>query len=107
MTVKNKKGVKMAGESSIDVRLPLDLLLILDADVLEEALTCKYAVEHEFEIQFCKNDEDLEATIEDLEGAKYYVIDDIEHDRIQAIIDLLNLAEENAILGHVLDRIVR
>lgn len=107
MTVKNKKGIKMAGDSSSDVRLPLDLLIIHDVDVLEEALTCKYAVEHEHEIQFCKDDEDLEATIEDLEGVKYYTIDDIEHDRIQAIIDLLNMAEENAILGHVLDRIVR
>jgi hypothetical protein len=89
------------------VRLPLDLLLIQDVDILEEALHCKYAVEHEGDIKFCKNDDDLDEFLLELEDYKYYEIDDIEHERINAIIDLLNKAENDTILGHILDRIVR
>jgi hypothetical protein len=106
MKVKNKHGAKMV-EPSSDFRLPLDLLLILDAETLEEALNCKYAVEHENEIQFCRDDDDLHATVEELDGAKFYTIDEIETDRIEAIIELLNMAEHDNLLGHVLDRIVR
>lgn len=89
------------------IRLPLDLLLVLDVDELELALTGKYAVEYEQEIQFCKNDEDLKELIEDMDNPKYYEIDDIELDRIQAVIDLLNKSEDDAILSHIIDRIVR
>lgn len=89
------------------IRLPLDLLLIHDVETLEEALHCRYAVEHEHEINFCKNDTELQEFIEDLENYVYYEIDEIELDRIHAIIDLLNMAEDNNILGHVIDRIVR
>lgn len=93
---------------SDDIRLPLDLLLIHDVESLEDALECQYAVEHEAEIFFCQNDESLEALKEDLgEDVKYYTIDDIENDRIRAVIDLLNKSEEYAFLGHIIDRIVR
>lgn len=101
------KGITKPMSNSSELRLPLDLLLIHDVDSLEEAILCKYAVEHENEIIFCKTDEDLQETISDLEGHKYYTIDDIETDRIQAIIDLLNRAEIDDVLGHILDRIVR
>lgn len=94
-------------EPSSDFRLPLDLLLIHDVESLEEALNCKYAVEHENEIQFCRDEDVLHTTIEDLEGVKYYTIDEIESDRIEAIIQLLNMAENDTMLGHVIDRIVR
>jgi hypothetical protein len=91
-----------------DIRLPLDLLLVNDVDTLEEALQCKYAVEHEAEIFFCRDDTALEALKEDLgDDIRYYTVDLIENDRIQAVIDLLNLSEENNYLGHLLDRIVR
>jgi hypothetical protein len=90
-----------------EIRLPLDLLLILDTDDLENALNCKYAVEYEQEIQFCKNDDELQEIIEDMDSPKYYIIDDIEFDRIQAIIDLLNKSEEDILLSRILDRIVR
>lgn len=91
------------------LHLPLDLLLLHDVDALEDALSCKYAVEHEQEIQFCEDDDDLQSILEDLdpESVKYYEIDEIESDRINAIIDLLNKAEEDNILGHILDRIIR
>lgn len=89
-------------------RLPLDLLLIHDVDELEEALHCKYAVEHEYEIIFCRDDDRLQDLKTEInEDINYYIIDDIENDRIQAVIDLLNTAEENNYLGHLLDRIVR
>ena len=91
----------------IGVRLPLDLLLIHDVEDLEESLNCKWAVEHEHEIFFCQTDDDLEDLVLDFETYVYYKIDDIETDRIQAIIDLLNRAEEDNILSHILDRIVR
>lgn len=97
----------MKDSSSSDLRLPLDLLIILDVETLEEAMTSEYAVEYESEIRFCKNDTDLATVIEDMEDARYYKVDEIEHDRIQAIIDLLNKAEEDPLLGHILDRIVR
>lgn len=97
----------MSNKLSPDIRLPLDLLIILDVDVLEEALSCQYAVEHESEISFCKNKDDLKEFLEDYEDAIYYEIDDIELDRIRAIIELLNAAEENSLLSHILDRIVR
>jgi len=91
-----------------DIRLPLDLLLCNDVDSLEEALISKYAVEFECEIFFCKNKSDLKAMLEEYgDNANWYPIDEIENDRIKAIIDLLNLSEENGVLGHILDRIVR
>ena len=90
-----------------DIRLPLDLLLILDTEDLEHALNCEYAIEYEQEIQFCKDDDELQEIIEDMDNPKYYKIDDIENDRIQAIIDLLNKSEEDVMLGRILDRIVR
>lgn len=91
----------------VGVRLPLDLLLIHDVEDLEESLTCKWAVEHEHEIFFCPTDDDLQDLVLDFEKYSYYKIDEIETDRIQAIIDLLNRAEEDKILSHILDRIVR
>jgi hypothetical protein len=90
-----------------DFRLPLDLLLIKDVEELEDALRCKYAIEHESDIEFCKSDEDLQDILEDYEDTKYYEIDEIEHDRIKAVIDILNMAETNDILDHLLDRMVR
>ncbi len=90
-----------------DIRLPLDLLLILDTEDLEHALNCKYAVEYEQEIQFCQDDDELHDMLEDMDNPNYYRIDDIESDRIQAIIDLLNKSEEDAVLGRIIDRIVR
>ena len=89
------------------IRLPLDLLLVLDADELEEAITAKYAVEYEQEIQFCKDDHDLKELIEDMDNPRYYEIDEIELDRIQAVVDLLNKAEDDQFLNHVINRIVR
>lgn len=89
------------------IRLPLDLLLIHDAEDLEEALTSKWAVEHEGEIFFCQNDDDLEDLVLDFENYVYYEIDEIETDRIKAIIELLSRAEDDNILGHIIDRIVR
>ena len=41
------------------------------------------------------------------EVPKWYAIDTIENDRIRAVIDLLNMAENNKMLGHIIDRIVR
>lgn len=93
--------------STIGLRLPLDLILVHDVDDLEEALTAKWAVEHEHEIYFCQTDDDLEDLVQDFEQYKYYRIDDIENDRIQAVIDLLNKAEVDNMLSHILDRIVR
>lgn len=90
------------------IRLPLDLLLIHDSEALEESISCKYAIENDGEIIFCHDDSDLEDYQEELgEHIKYYEIDDIEQDRIKAVIDLLNKAEEDAYLGHLLDRLVR
>ncbi len=89
------------------IRLPLDLLLVLDVDELEQALISKYAIEYDQEIQFCKDDDDLAELIEDMDNPKYYEMDDIELDRIQAVIDLLNKAEVDSILSHIIDRIVR
>lgn len=89
------------------IRLPLDLLLVLDVDELEQALISKYAVEYDQEIQFCKDDDDLAELIEDMDNPRYYEMDDIELDRIQAVIDLLNKAEVDSILSHIIDRIVR
>lgn len=91
----------------VGIRLPLDLLLIHDSEDLEEALNAKWAVEHEHEIFFCQTDDDLEDLVTDFESYVYYNIDEIESDRIKAIIDLLNRAEEDNILSHILDRIVR
>lgn len=91
-----------------DIRLPLDLLLINDVETLEEALICKYAVEHEAEIFFCKSSEILQEMKDELgDSIKSYSIDSIENDRIQAVIDLLNLAETDNYLSHLLDRMVR
>lgn len=105
----SKKIIEEENEKKdhIGVRLPLDLLLIHDVEDLEESLTCKWAVEHEHEIFFCQTDDDLEDLVLDFENYSYYKIDEIEIDRIQAIIDLLNRAEVDNILSHILDRIVR
>jgi hypothetical protein len=92
---------------SVGLRLPLDLLLVHDVDDLEEALTAKWAVEHEQEIFFCQTDDDLDDLVQDFDVYTYYQLDEIENDRIKAIIDLLNRAEEDNILSHILDRIVR
>ncbi len=90
------------------IRLPLDLLLVNDVETLEDALSSTYAIEHEAEIFFCKSIECLESYKEDFgENINYYKIDDIEIDRIKSVIDLLNMADENKILGHILDRMVR
>ena len=89
------------------IRLPLDLLLVLDVEDLEDALHSEYAVECEQEIQFCKDSNDLKELIEEMDNPKYYQIDDIELDRIQAIIELLNKAEDDKLLSHIIDRIVR
>jgi len=91
----------------IGIRLPLDLILIHDVEDLEEALHAKWAIEHEQEIFFCQTDDDLEDLVQDFENYTYYRIDEIELDRIKAIIDLLNKSEDDKILGHILDRIVR
>jgi hypothetical protein len=91
-----------------EIRLPLDMLLIHDVDDLEEALFAKFAVEFECEIHFCKNKTDLDSLILEFgDDAKWYAIDTIENDRIRAVIDLLNMAENNKMLGHIIDRIVR
>jgi hypothetical protein len=91
-----------------EIRLPLDLLLCHDVESLEEALVSKYAIEFECEIFFCKNKSDLKSMLEEYgENARWYQIDEIENDRIRAVIDLLNLSEENSLLSHILDRIVR
>lgn len=91
------------------VRLPLDLLMSSDVDTLETALSCQYALEHESEIFFCEGALELKRMKEDLgeENVIFYTIDDIEYDRIQAVIDLLNLCEDNAVVGHLIDRMVR
>ena len=96
-----------AEETKIGVRLPLDLLLIKDTDELELAQNAKWAVEHEGDIYFCDTDDDLQDLILDFEKFVYYQIDEIEIDRIQAIIDLLSIAEKEQMLSHILDRIVR
>jgi hypothetical protein len=92
---------------SAGLRLPLDLILVHDVEDLEEALSAKWAVEHEQEIFFCQTDDDLEDLVQDFDNYTYYQLDDIENDRIKAVIDLLNRAEEDNILSHILDRIVR
>jgi hypothetical protein len=89
------------------LRLPLDLLLCCDVDTLEEALQAQYAFEFECEIYFCKTQADLEASLQEYDDPHWYQLDDIENDRIMAVIDLLNKAEEDIMLGHILDRIVK
>lgn len=100
----------MSNIGETDLRLPLDLLLINDVETLESALESNYALEFECEISFFHTKKDLEEelrSIGDQDHIKWYKIDEIENDRIKAVIDLLNMAEENNILGHILDRIVR
>lgn len=106
-TAKKIKIVDTEDTSSAGLRLPLDLIIIHDVEDLEEALSAKWAVEHEHEIYFCQTDDDLEDLVQDFEKYVYYKIDEIEIDRIQAVIDLLNKAEEDNMLSHILDRIVR
>lgn len=90
------------------IRLPLDLLLTHDVDDLENALTATFAVEFEHEIYFCHSQDDLNGLLEDFgDDARWYAIDDIELDRVEAIIELLNKAEDDRFLGRLLDRIVR
>lgn len=90
------------------IRLPLDLLFTSDSDDLENALTCEWAVEHEAEIFFCKDSKELKVLKEDLgTDIRYYKIDEIETDRIQAVIDVLSLCEEDKNLSHLIDRLVR
>ena len=102
-----KKKFEIGEESSNGVRLPLDLLLIHDVEDLEEALRSKWAVESDGEIIFLMNKKDLEEFVLDLDEYKYYGIDEIEHDRIRAVIDLLNKAEDDNILDHIINRLVR
>lgn len=109
MSKSNKKTIIHESDENdnIGLRLPLDLLLIHDSEDLEESISCKWAVEHEQEIFFCKDDDDLQDLIQDFEKYKYYKIDEIELDRIKAVIDLLNKSETDNFLSHILDRIVR
>lgn len=104
---KKIKIVETEDNSTVGTRLPLDLIIIHDVEDLEEALSAKWAVEHEHEIYFCQTDDDLEDLVQDFEKYIYYKIDEIEIDRIQAVIELLNKAEDDNLLGHILDRIVR
>lgn len=104
-TLKPSKPIEE--EQQRGIRLPLDLIIVHDSEDLEEALSCKWAVEHEQEIFFCKTDDDLADLVLDFDRYVYYQIDEIELDRIQAIIDLLNQAENDNVLSHILDRIVR
>lgn len=92
-----------------DIRLPLDILLVHDVDYLEDGLNCTFALIHENDIHFCKNKKVLENMIEEMEidTPKWYEIDEVEKDRICAVIDLLNMADENTVLSHILDRLVR
>jgi hydrogenase maturation factor len=103
----SKKKNELADESNSGLRLPLDLLLIHDVEDLEEALRAKWAVESDGEILFISNKKDLEEYLSDLEEYKYYSIDEIEHDRIRAVIDLLNKAEDDALLDHIINKLVR
>lgn len=103
----SKKKNEIADESNSGLRLPLDLLLIHDVEDLEESLRSKWAVESDGEIIFFMNKKDLEEYILELEEYKYYGIDEIEHDRIRAVIDLLNKAEDDNILDHIINRLVR
>lgn len=90
------------------LRLPLDLLLIHDVEALEESINCKYAIENDGEIIFCHDTDELEDyQMEFGDNMKFYQMDEIERDRIKAVIDLLNKAEEDNYLGHLLDRLVR
>jgi PHD/YefM family antitoxin component YafN of YafNO toxin-antitoxin module len=106
MTSKKKK-FDLADESNNGIRLPLDLLLVHDVEDLEEALRSKWAVESDGEIIFLLNKKDLEEYVLDLDEYKYYSIDEIEHDRIRAVMDLLNKAEDDNILDHIINRLVR
>lgn len=91
-----------------DIRLPLDMLLLNDVDSLEDALSSKYALEFECEIYFCRTKKQIkELLLEFGEDVKWYEIDDIENDRIRAAIDLLNMAEENQYISHIVDRLVK
>jgi hypothetical protein len=95
---------------SDDLRLPLDILLTCDAEYLEEALLCRYAIEHEGEIFFCRDEKnllDMKYEMELADDFRHYIIDEIENDRIQAVIDLLSHSEENSYISHLIDRLVR
>jgi hypothetical protein len=92
---------------SDDIRLPLDMLLIHDVEMLEYSLVCKFAMEFESEIYFCKTKSELKDFIREHEDVRWYEIDDIEHDRIRAVMDLLNMAETNQTLGTIIDRLVK
>ena len=102
-----KKKFEITEDSTTGLRLPLDLLLIHDVDDLEDSLTSKWVVESDGEISFHRSDSDLEGFVEDLDEFKYYQLDDIEHDRIRAAIELLNKAEDDNFLDHILNRLVR
>ena len=92
----------------MELRLPLDLLLIHDVEDLEDSLRSKYAIEHKSELIFCKTEDELnDYKLEFGEDVKYYEMDEIETDRIQAVIDLLNLGEEQSYFGHLIDRLVK
>jgi hypothetical protein len=91
-----------------EIRLPLDLLIVSDAEDLENGISSKYAVINEAELIFCKDEEELEDLKKDLgESVRIMEMDEIETDRIRAVIDLLTKAEEDNYLSHLLDRMVR
>ena len=49
-----------------------------------------------------------DGTVIDGTGSKGFIASvAIENDRIQAVIDLLNMAEDNTLLSHLINRIVR
>jgi len=102
-----KKKFEILEDSTSGLRLPLDLLLIHDVEDLEDSLSAKWVVESDGAITFHKTDYDLELFVEDLDEFKYYQLDDIEHDRIHAAIELLNKAEDDNFLDHILNRLVR
>ena len=89
------------------IRLPLDLLLIHDVEMLEYSLLCKYAMEFESEIYFCRTKAELKDFLQEHDDVRWYEIDDIEHDRIYAVMELLNMAESNKTLGALIDRLVK
>lgn len=91
-----------------DIRLPLDMLLLNDVDTLEDSLNSKYALEFECEIYFCRTKKEINEMLSEFgDDVKWYEIDSIENDRIRATIDLLNMAEENKYISHIVDRLVK
>lgn len=90
-----------------ELRLPLDLLLVHDVETLETAITAAFAIEADGEIYFCRDQSELDGYLDTYPTSKWYEVDSIESDRVRAVIDLLNKADEDPLLDHILDRIVR